>query len=291
MNQPLVSIIIPTYNHAKYLNKALNSIIRQTYNNFEIIVIDDGSTDDTKEIVCKYENVIYVYQKNAGLSAARNNGLSYSKGDFLLFLDADDWLYPEALAIQVDYLLKDPDLYFVSGSHMKIFEDENKFFQNAAYEVDEKSFQIILKHHYISHPAAVLFRRKVFEMYKFDCHLKACQDFDLYLTIARNHKVIHHSQLISAYRLHSSNMSANHAFMLDEILRVMEKHKKFLQSDEELEAYEEGKQMFINVYTMALYWDKLRKYKVKATREEKKILKKYSPFLYMKYMGNNLLRR
>lgn len=291
MTFPLVSIIIPTYNHAQYLTKAINSIKNQTYSNLELIIIDDGSTDHTKEVISGFDDILYFYQDNAGLSVARNNATKYSKGEFLLFLDADDWLYPDAVRINLEYLLKDPDLFFVSGSHMKVFVDENKISHYAAYDVPYDNFRIILKNHYISHPASVLFRRKVFDSYTFDVKFKSCQDFDLYLTIARNHKVLHHSELVSAYRFHTSNMSSNHAHMLDEILRVMKKHKSFLKSDEDFKAYEDGKQMFINYYTMSLYYNKLRKHKVKASSEEKNILKKYSPLLYIKYIGNSILNR
>jgi len=291
MIDPLVSIIIPSFNHAEFLPKAINSIKNQTYSNIEIIVMDDGSTDDTEDVISKYDNISYIYQNNAGLSAARNNSIPHTKGEFILFLDADDWLYPEAVDIHLNYLMQDPDLYFVSGSHMKVFIDENIIFQNAAWDIDHGNFLSILKFHYISHPAAVLFRRKVFELYRFDESFKSCQDYDLYLTITRNHRVLHHSQLVSAYRLHSSNMSSNHAFMLEEILLVMKKHQEFLHTEEEYMAYEEGKKMFINYYTKTLYWEKLRKQKVKATALEKKILKRYSPSLYIKYMANNFLNR
>lgn len=291
MKSPLVSVIIPTYNHEVYIKKAIASIKNQTYANIEIIIMDDGSTDQTKEVLSEYEGIHYYYQENAGLSAARNNAMAYSKGEYLVFLDADDWLYPQALDIQLNYLMQDPELYFVSASHMKILVEENKFFQNAPYDIKEENFLTILKHHYIAHPACVLFRRNVFNSYRFDENLKSCQDYDLYLSISRHHKVLHHSEIVSAYRLHSSNMSSNYAFMLIEILEVMEKHRGFVKTKEELKAYEAGKKMFKDYYTRTLYWDKLRKHKVKATQEEKKVLKKYNPSLYMRYLGNRILNR
>jgi glycosyltransferase involved in cell wall biosynthesis len=291
MNNPLVSVIIPTYNHASYLKKAISSIQEQTYANIEIIVMDDGSTDNTKDLISDLRDIRYFYQENAGLSAARNNAIAYSQGEYLLFLDADDWLYPDAVSIQMSYLSVDPELYFVSGNHMKILVDDNRIFQSAPYDIEDGNFLSILRFHYIAHPAAVMFRRKVFDEYTFDESLKSCQDFDLYLSIARNHKVRHHSQLVSAYRLHSSNMSSNHVFMLEEILLVMEKHRPHLKTKEALKALAEGEKMFINFYTQGLYWRKLRKNKIRATKEERNFLRKYNPSLYMRYVGNLILNR
>lgn len=82
---PLVSIIIPCYNHGKYLANAIQSIYSQTYQYFEIIVVDDGSIDNTKSVCEEHPNVEYIYQKNSGLSSARNTGIKYAKGNFLVF--------------------------------------------------------------------------------------------------------------------------------------------------------------------------------------------------------------
>ncbi len=87
---PLVSIIIPCFNYGRYLRDAIESVISQGYPHKEIIVVDDGSSDETKQIAEKYQDVKYVYQDNQGLSAARNTGIKNSRGDFLVFLDADD---------------------------------------------------------------------------------------------------------------------------------------------------------------------------------------------------------
>src|SRR5688500_2053614 len=100
----LVSVVIPCYNHGAYLPEAVASVQSQNYPSLEIIVIDDGSTDNTKAVAAGLTGITYFYQPNQGLSAARNAGIRHSKGEFLLFLDADDWLLPEAIETNVKYL-------------------------------------------------------------------------------------------------------------------------------------------------------------------------------------------
>ena len=102
---PKVSVIIPTYNRSKYVTKAIDSVLGQTYKDYEIIVVDDGSTDNTKEVLKPYtDRIKYLYQENTGVSAARNAGIRAAGGQWIAFLDSDDEWLPEKLSIQMDYL-------------------------------------------------------------------------------------------------------------------------------------------------------------------------------------------
>src|SRR3712207_5607912 len=102
---PRVSVLIPTYNCARYLSRAIDSVIAQTYKDYEIIVIDDGSTDDTKQVIDRYGNSVkYSYQSNRGLSAARNASIGNSTGELIAYLDADDLWYENRLALGVAFL-------------------------------------------------------------------------------------------------------------------------------------------------------------------------------------------
>jgi len=102
---PKVSIIIPTYNYAHFITEAIQSVLSQTFQDFEVIVVDDGSTDNTREVLAQFGNKIrYIYQENRGLSAARNTGILNSSGQYLCFLDSDDSLLPEKLELQVKLL-------------------------------------------------------------------------------------------------------------------------------------------------------------------------------------------
>lgn len=116
----LVSVIIPCYNYGRFLAEAIDSVLRQTHLATEIVVVDDGSVDDTRAVAASYPQVRYIYQENQGLSAARNTGIENSAGTYITFLDADDWLFPDALAINVQYLDQSHLTAFSAGWHTPV---------------------------------------------------------------------------------------------------------------------------------------------------------------------------
>src|SRR5687768_166188 len=107
---PLVSVIIPVYNGARFLRAAIESVFAQTYRPIEVIVVDDGSVDDSGVIAQSFPDVRYIHQENQGVAAARNNGIEVARGEFLAFLDQDDLWTPEKLKLQIGHLQNDPDL-------------------------------------------------------------------------------------------------------------------------------------------------------------------------------------
>ena len=111
----LVSVIIPTYNREKTIIRSINSVLNQTYKNIEILVIDDGSIDNTKKLIDKLNNssVHYFYQHNQGQNTARNNGIAHSSGDFLFFLDSDDEWLPQMVEKHLTAYKNQPDVYCV----------------------------------------------------------------------------------------------------------------------------------------------------------------------------------
>jgi len=286
-NFPLVSVIIPCFNHGEYLQEAIDSIKNQNYPSIEIIVVDDGSKDNTSEIAKVNKDVIYIYQSNQGLSAARNTGIDKSIGEYLLFLDADDWLYPEAINTNISYLLKDKSLAFASGYHEKVFTEKNITLQKN-YNVESDHFLHLLQHNYIGMHATVLFRRFVFNEFNFDTKLKACEDYDLYLHIVKKYPVIHHGGLIAAYRLHGLNMSGNIPFMLETALNVLDRHGRDLNAPTEIEAYKKGKTIWKNYYIGELY-KKLLVHPKFASKKELFTLLKYSKKLGIKYLYTRII--
>jgi glycosyltransferase involved in cell wall biosynthesis/SAM-dependent methyltransferase len=252
---PLVSVIIPCYNHAQFLAEAIESVHQQTYRNIEIIVVDDGSKDNTKEIVGQFTDVKYIYQHNRGLSAARNTGIDHSKGEFLVFLDADDLLYPNAIEINIGYLLKNETLAFVSGWHDKVDEWKYPIAQDAQQVIESNHYLHLLMGNYIGMHAAVMYRRKVFDKFRYDTSLKACEDYNLYFDITRKYPVASHNTKMAAYRIHGVNMSANVPFMLKHVLFVLERQKPRLLSNEERQAFNLGKKIWKDYYSEKIYWN------------------------------------
>ena len=118
MSAPTISVVIPVHNGADTVARAIDSVLEQTYPACECIVVDDGSTDDTGRVVARYgARVIYLLQANAGVSAARNNGARRASGEWLAFLDADDWYFPDRLRWHADWIARDPSLDFLTGDY------------------------------------------------------------------------------------------------------------------------------------------------------------------------------
>jgi glycosyltransferase involved in cell wall biosynthesis len=243
----LVSVIIPSYNHGNYLSRAIESVLAQTYGNVEIVVIDDGSTDNTKLVAESFPHVVYVYQHNQGLSAARNTGIDTSKGKYLLFLDADDWLSVDALKKNTAILNDHPEAAFVSGGHVKI-TDAGEILEEVKEDVRRNHYLHLLQGNYIGMHATVLYARWIFDKFRFDTTLRACEDYDLYLKISRNYPVLHHTDIIAYYRIHGSNMSGNTNLMLKSVLSVLNRQKAGLKNAEERQALQRGRKVWKEYY-------------------------------------------
>jgi glycosyltransferase involved in cell wall biosynthesis len=246
--QPLVSVIIACYNHGRYLATAIESILILEYPNIEIIVVDDGSTDNTQEVLKEFSEVKNVYQENQGLSAARNTGIANSSGEFLIFLDADDWLLDYAISTNLSYLLWNDQLACVSGAHEKHFMETNEI-KVVSEDINEDYYWHLLQGNYIGMHASVMFRRWVFDTFSYDTSLTACEDYDLYLKITREFPVFHHSHKIAAYRIHRKNMSGNTELMLTTALKVLQRQRAGLKTNKELKAYKSGLATFKTYYS------------------------------------------
>jgi glycosyltransferase involved in cell wall biosynthesis len=250
MESILVSVVIPCYNQAHFLGEAIESVIRQTYRHFEIIVIDDGATDNTSEVAAGYAEVRCVRQENQGLSAARNRGLSESKGAYLVFLDADDRLLPHALETGVRYLDAHPRCAFVSGHCQYIAFDGTPLETSLQPHPEKDHYQALLLNNYIWMPGTVMYRRTIFESVKgFDTSLNACEDYDFYLKAARSFPVYCHGHVIAEYRRHQTSMSANPARMLRAVLGVLRAQHEHVRKNVRLrEAHKAGIRYYQELY-------------------------------------------
>lgn len=246
---PLISVVIPTYNYARYLPKAIASVLNQTYQNFEIIIVDDGSTDDTKSVITEDKRVIYFYQENKGLAVARNAGIEKSAGDYLVFLDADDWLEQDALEQNYEAIKGKSHIAFVSGNHYFFRVETNKIHE-VSVTITGNHFVHLLESNYIGMHAAVMFQRWVFTNIRYDETLTSCEDYDLYLRIARSHPVLHHQKFIATYYFHTSGLSHNYKAMMHSVNTVMKKQAPYIRSAEEQEAYNKGLEQWKDYYQL-----------------------------------------
>src|SRR5215217_164041 len=244
LDAALVSVVIPCYNQAHFLGEAIESVLAQSYPNFEVVVVDDGSMDNTSEVASRYPEVRYVRQDNQGLSAARNKGVSQSKGSYLVFLDADDRLLPQALEVGVRCLEAHPECAFVFGWHRYIAADGSiRREQPPQPTVAGDPYTTLLQQgNYIGMHATVMYRRAVLEFAGgFDTSLEACEDYDLYFRITMNFPVCSHTEVVAEYRQHASNMSSNSAIMLKTATSVLRSQRPYTRKDKRYEeAYKTG---------------------------------------------------
>jgi glycosyltransferase involved in cell wall biosynthesis len=224
---PSVSVVIVCHNQARYLRDAIDSVIAQTVRGLEIIVVDDGSTDETPAIARSCAAVSYIRQENRGLASARNTGLRESCGEYIVFLDADDRLLPHAVESGLDLYREHPDSGFVFGGYRNIFDDGSAAPTDAPAIPDRDEYRHLLQGNFIGMHGAVLYSRQVIEVAGgFNQNLHACEDYELYLRIARRWRIRGHRAVVAEYRQHDTNMSKDRALMLTSVLAVLAEERK-----------------------------------------------------------------
>jgi len=186
-----VSVIIPTFNRAHMVCRAVGSVLGQTYKEFELVVVDDGSTDDTGRRVREFGNRIdlVTHETNRGVSAARNTGIRFSKGTFLAFLDSDDYWLPEKLEAQVEFLTKHPDRKICQTEELWMRRGRRVNPGKKHLKPSGDIFFPSLERCLVSPSAVVLRRSLLAEVGLFDESLPVCEDYDLWLRIACRYPV------------------------------------------------------------------------------------------------------
>lgn len=213
MNGPLISVIIPNYNYGRYLAQAIDSALAQTYAKVEVIVVDDGSTDESHEVLGRYgEKIRWLSQENQGVSAARNRGVEESRGEILAFLDSDDLWLPAKLERQARLLLSDTELGLVHCGYVEFDDDGNLLKEHldgmegwVAAEMLRLQRPVVLG----GGSAAIMTRRAFNEVGGFDRRLTHGEDWDLYFRVARQYKVGFVPEVLVRYREHGVNCHLN----------------------------------------------------------------------------------
>ena len=226
-HKELVSIIIPCYNSGLFIADAINSVLNQTYKHIEIIVINDGSTDNSEEIIKFFsKNIIYISQENQGVSIARNNGYNISKGEYLCFMDADDWFYSNNIFDKMEYLKKNNG---VSVVHSIVDITDDKLNSTSEYLVGmegENLTQALLDFKLpLPCPSNIMMKKSVLEKVGlFDINLSTSADFDLWFRVCQNFKIGRISKLGIKYRQHSTNMFSNKDLYKQDMIYVYRKN-------------------------------------------------------------------
>lgn len=242
---PQVSVVIPCFAQAHFLSDAIESVLGQTFSDYEIIVIDDGSPDDVRAVVERFPGVRFIAQENRGLSQARNRGLAECTGTYLVCLDADDRLLPNALAAGVRAFAQRPDCGFVWG-HRRLINARGEPIPGEIRTMPgEARYEMLLRQNIVGPPVTVMFRRAVLtELGGFAAEQHHSEDYEMYLRVARRFPTWSHQELIAEYRVHDASMSRNYRGMLAGNLLALDRQKAFVGSDPALlRALREGRRL------------------------------------------------
>jgi glycosyltransferase involved in cell wall biosynthesis len=258
-----ISVIIPAYNQGHYLGEAIQSVIDQTYPDFELIVVDDGSTDKTAQVACSFldPRVHYIHQENRGLSAARNTGILRSTGEYLTFLDSDDLFVADKLETLLNAMQRDPELGFVAGQAVLI--DENALPLGKVFDTPPPENPVHLLLWNPLHVCSVLLRRDWQQKAGlFDENLNAYEDWDMWLRLARvGCRMGWVPHPVSLYRFHTRQMTHDKDRMNTANFAVLKK----VYSDPDLP--EEWLALKEKAYSNAYLRASIQAYRIGQTRE------------------------
>ncbi|TIP78022.1 MAG: glycosyltransferase, partial [Mesorhizobium sp.] len=256
----MIAVVITTYNHTRFLEEAIQSCLRQSRPMDEIIVVDDGSTDNPASVVERHPGVRLIRQDNCGLAAARNTGLAASRSDYITFLDADDRLLPNAIETGVRMLVAHPDAVLAYGAHR--FINGSGAIESDKHHValvEDPYLQLLRTGNFIAMHATVVYRReRLAAMGGFDASMRSCEDYELFLRIARRGSIVTHDDLVAEYRIHGDNMSNNRSMMLAAALSVLDKQLAGPVDDDVRLAVRDGRRFWKTYYTGELTTDALR---------------------------------
>jgi glycosyltransferase involved in cell wall biosynthesis len=298
-SSPLISIFIPAYNAGLYIENAIKTCLIQTYKNFEIIIVNDGSNDKTSLIVEKLKKTddrinLFHNETNLGLSPTRNRGLELCKGDYIALLDADDLMHPKRLEMQLEYLQNNPELSAVSSWMEQFDESGNR--KRIRYSKDlKKIISASMFYSPVSH-AASMFQASVLIKLGYRNELIFAEDYDMWLRFLENHKVGVISEILYYYRSHSNqsikpgneyNKELSHlniiekvhsCFQMESTDELRRFHLRYLFKGQEIDSFELFKQ-----------WDAYLQNLLNA-KNSYLDTDSFSKFIFMNYWQNNFIQ-
>lgn len=275
-NEPLISVIIPTYNRGRLILESVNSVLNQTYKNIELIVVDDCSTDDTKEIIESIKDFRIKYiklEKNSGACVARNKGIERATGEFIAFNDSDDLWIPEKINSQLDFLYENNAE--ISFCKMECRTPENNFIHNFPnIEFDRKiSYKDLLKYNSAS-TQTIFGKTDCFKEIIFDATMPRLQDWDEVLRLSQKFSVFYQNKILVHTFFQKDSISTHPEKAVLAMQKIFEKHKDAILSDPAIvESFFKKKASFVCKTG-------------KNPKEEMKMILKYNPSAgtFLKYM-------
>ena len=224
-----VSVIIPTYNHCDYVLQTLESVFAQSFSDYEVIVVNDGSPDNTSHVLAplvQQGRIRYIEQTNAGQAAARNKGLAQATGEFIAFLDDDDLWPPDKLQWQVEFLQGHPDTIVVAGS-VQFVDAQGNAMEEEYFHQRPVTFETLFHGSPFASPGQTLIRAAdIKEIGGLNENLWGVDDYDLWFRLSRRGKIAVANQLSLLYRVHPTNASKNAGKMFDNCLGMVKTHLK-----------------------------------------------------------------
>lgn len=230
----MITVIIPSYNSAHMVSDTLHSVLASTTTDYEVIVVNDGSSDDTTEVISPFlhdKRIRYIEQENKGLSGARNTGIKYAKGKYLVFLDSDDLILPDKLQIQSTYLDQHPEIDSVFSDSQWFVEDDFNDTRPVTFPVYTGNVLPQLLFGNFMHVNSVMVRtEKVREIGCFDVNFKELEDWDLWLRLSINGSLFGYTKgILSKVRIRKGSMTSNQMKMNVAMVRVLEKNIPLLR--------------------------------------------------------------
>lgn len=224
---PKLSVIITAYNYGHMLTESIDSVLNQDYADFELIVIDDGSTDDTPNVASRYgDRVRYIRQNHAGIAVARNTGIAAAKGDLIAFQDADDLWTPNTLALRVRTMERHPDLGLIFGD-VAVEQNGKMIFPSFLRErkalselktirvedglcvIAGNAFSALLKERFIPIPSITIPKRRFGEVGPWDPTAEGVEDYEFYLRLSRRFQLGYIDRILVTCRIHGANVSCD----------------------------------------------------------------------------------
>jgi glycosyltransferase involved in cell wall biosynthesis len=239
----LVSVVIPCFGQAHYLGEAIESVLGQSYPHLEVLVVDDASPDNVAAIASRYPGVRSMPSEGRGASAARNLGLRYTNGDFLVFLDADDRLLPGAIESGLRALEEHPECACAVGAYRRVSHDGEPLQTHPQPPVRKAQYAQLMRDNWAGFPGRAIYRRSLFEHVKgFPIERERAEDFALSLEVARRFPIWSHAELVAEHREHGRNSSGDAGKMLTETLAALRAQRPHARRDRQLRrAYRDGR--------------------------------------------------